>query len=379
VDSLKLLCLTRFAAAGASSRYRMYQYLPRLRACGFGVDVEPLFDDRYIANINTGAGQRPVELLWATVRRVLLLRRVRRYDLVWVEKEILPFVPDVLEQVLRAAGVRMVVDYDDATFHRYDQHASSLVRRALGRKIDRVMASAALVVAGNEYLADRARAAGAPRVELLPTVIDLDRYPRTAPARPDGQLTVGWIGSPTTQRYLLEVGPALATFCRERDARLVAIGARADFTVPGVPLEVVRWSEDGEVAALQQLDIGIMPLTDSPWERGKCGLKLIQYMGCGVPVIASPVGVNREIVVPGETGFLAPTGETWLAALRELGGSAELRARMGGAGRARAEARYSLHVAAPRLVEMLRRAAPSERAGPRLQPQARREGNRNQH
>jgi len=232
----------------------------------------------------------------------------------------------------------------------------------LGRKIDRVMAAATLVIAGNGYLAERARAAGAAAVEILPTVIDLERYPVRRQRSP-GPLIIGWIGSPSTQRYLHEISGPLATFCAESHARVVAIGPRADFSIPGVPLEVVPWSEGGEVRAIQQFDIGLMPLPDSPFERGKCGFKLIQYMGCGLPMIASPVGVNREIVEDGVTGALGLDQDQWLSALRTLGGSDQLRARMGDAGRARVEARYSLQVTAPRLIELLRRVCRREYAG----------------
>ncbi|HSN89753.1 MAG TPA: oligosaccharide flippase family protein, partial [Anaeromyxobacteraceae bacterium] len=184
-----------------------------------------------------------------------------------------------------------------------------------------------------------------------------------APPPEHAGLTIGWIGSPTTQAHLEHVAPALATFCAERGARVHLIGATKGFTLRGVPVEVVPWSSGGEVAELRRLDLGIMPLPDSPWERGKCGFKLIQYMGCSLPVIASPVGVNAEIVVHGETGLLATGEEEWLAALRTLGGSAALRARMGAAGRARLEARYTLQAVAPRLIGLLRGAAAAR--GPR--------------
>jgi glycosyltransferase involved in cell wall biosynthesis len=282
--------------------------------------------------------------------------RAGRYDLVWMEKELLPFTPDWLERILHAIGVPVVVDYDDAIFHRYDQHRSSLVRSTLGRKIDRVMASATLVIAGNAYLAERARAAGAAEVEILPTVIDLEKYPgpRWTERTP---VTVGWIGSPSTQEYLRHIGPALARFCEETGGRVQAIGVEERFQLEGVPLEAVPWSKETELAALQALDVGIMPLADSPWERGKCGFKLIQYMACGLPVVASPVGANREIVIDGETGALAATQDEWVSALKSLAGDAARRRRMGEAGRARVVSGYSLQAVAPRLAALLRRAA----------------------
>ncbi len=321
---MNVLSLTRYDEAGASSRYRVYQYLPHLRAAGLQVDNAPLLDRSYVANLYSGTAKDKLGLVRAAVRRLWLLRRARRYDLVWFDKELLPYVPDLVEQLLRFGGVPFVVDYDDAIFHRYDQSKNPIVRAVLGRKIDRVMAAATLVIAGNPYLAERARRAGAKAVEILPTVVDLDRYPAWRPPehRP---LTLGWIGSPSTQRYLHQIAPALGTYCAEQGARMLAIGVRPGFSIPGVPLERIPWTDEGEVRSLQELDIGLMPLPDEPFERGKCGFKLIQYMGCALPTIGSPVGVNRDIIVDGQTGFLASSQDQWLTALRTMGASAALR------------------------------------------------------
>jgi glycosyltransferase involved in cell wall biosynthesis len=334
----------------------MYQYFAYLRDSGWIIDEAPLFDRRYVANLYAARKRSGGQVCRAMARRLKRLLDAHGYDVLWLEKELFPFLPAVFERALRISGARLLVDYDDAVFHRYDRHSAALVRLVLGRKIDAVMTSAAVVVAGNEYLAERARAAGAPLVEVVPTVVDLDRYSMRDVLQRD-YLTIGWIGSPETQEYLNTIAPALAAFCAESGARVRAIGAEPRFTLPGVPLDVVPWSEAAEVDALKELDVGVMPLPDSPWEQGKCGLKLIQYMGCALPVVASPVGVNREIVSHGETGFLATSRQEWVDALRRLAAFPELRSCMGRAGRKRAEERYSLRVAAPRLARLLRLAA----------------------
>jgi glycosyltransferase involved in cell wall biosynthesis len=280
--------------------------------------------------------------------------RAGQFDLVWVEKEMLPWVPSWFELGLFPASVPLVVDYDDALFHRYDQHSWPLVRRVLGEKIDAVMRRADLVLAGNDYLAGRARRAGARRVELLPTVVDVSRY--AVSERTQGQLlTIGWIGSPSTARYLKLITSVLRDLVASRDVRVVAVGANAD-QLEGLPVEVRPWSEAGEVEEIQQFDIGIMPLPDEPFERGKCGYKLIQYMACGKPVVASPVGVNREIIEQGINGFLANSHEEWLTALVSLLEDAELRKKMGEAGRKHVEERYSTQQMAPRLASLLQSA-----------------------
>ncbi len=359
---MRILALSRYDASGASSRYRVYQYLPYLRSMGLQIDEAPLLGEDYVRSLYGGATKRPLALLWSGLKRLYWLLGSRQYDLLWMEKELFPFLPDFLERPLLRRGTPVVVDYDDAIFHRYDTHRSSVVRGLLGKKIDGVMARATLVVAGNQYIADHATAAGARQVAILPTVINLDRYPTGAPSQRGRPFSVGWIGSPSTQDYLLSLAPVLSHFCQESGGVLSVVGVSGSFRMPGVPLKPVAWSSDTEAASIRSFDVGIMPLPDASWERGKCGFKLIQYMGCSVPVIASPVGVNSSIVLPGQTGLLAEGPEEWLAALTFLARSEEARLAMGAAGRTRAEDHYSLASASPRLLRMLVETARAGRA-----------------
>lgn len=348
---MKVLLLSRYGRMGASSRVRSLQYLPLLESKGWQVDVSPLFSDSYLQAFYSGQPCR-IQVIAGYWRRLKVMIRAGRYDLIWIEKEAFPFMPALAERLLFKVGVPYVVDYDDALFHRYDKHHSWLIRSLLGRKIDAVMRHATLVVAGNEYLAERARATGARRVEIVPTVVDLTRYEVVQSASNDS-LIVGWIGSPATSHYLLAIGSVYESLVREFDVRFVAVGA-SDEEVKGLPIEVWPWSEETEVQSIQAFDIGIMPLVDSPWERGKCGYKLIQYMACGLPVVASPVGVNGRIVEHGANGFLAQDLHEWEEALRRLLYDQNLRRRMGTKGRERVEAWYSLQVQAPRLEELMR-------------------------
>ncbi|MDA3878114.1 MAG: glycosyltransferase family 4 protein [Halothiobacillus sp.] len=317
------------------------------------VSIAPLFGDDYVARLYTGKLSY-TRVLLSYVTRLKNMLRAGQFDLVWVEKEMLPWVPSWFELGLFPASVSLVVDYDDALFHRYDRHRWPLVRRFMGKKIDAVMQRADLVLAGNDYLAQRARSAGARRIELLPTVVDVSRY--TVSERTIGTpLTIGWIGSPSTAPYLMLIKSVLRDLVASRDVRVVAVGANVD-QLEGLPVEVTPWDEAREVKEIQQFDIGIMPLPDEPFERGKCGYKLIQYMACSKPVVASPVGVNREIVEQGVNGFLANSHEEWLTALVRLLDNAELREQMGGAGRKRIEDKYCTQQVAPRLATLLRTA-----------------------
>jgi glycosyltransferase involved in cell wall biosynthesis len=186
-------------------------------------------------------------------------------------------------------------------------------------------------------------------------VVDLDRYPGLPP-EPAEPFTVGWIGSPTASASLQEIVPALRALQGSGSARLRLVGAGA-VALPGVEATVVPWSEAGEAAEIARFHVGVMPLRDDLWSRGKCGYKLIQYMAAARPVVASPVGVNTEIVEDGVNGFLARSPSDWTTALERLRADSKLRVRMGEAGRKRVEDRYNLRVTAPRLANLLREAA----------------------
>lgn len=351
---MRVLMLPRYDALGASSRLRMLQFVPSLRAAGVEVEISSLLDDGYVTDLYEGSVS-----VWkvarAYIKRIRMLMSAGRYDVLWVEKELFPWLPAWMEQLLLPDRPALVADYDDAIFHRYDQHHSRIVRWLLGNKIDAIMRRARLVTAGNDYLAERARAAGAKNVEWLPTVVDLDRYSCSSSKPRTEAVTVGWIGSPATAGYLLSLTTALENVALCHPIRCIAIGARPD-QLRGTIFQAQTWSESGEVDMLKAFDIGIMPLPDEPWERGKCGYKLIQYMACGIPVVASPVGANIDIVQPGESGELAETSDDWTQALIRLASDPHLRQRMGHAGRRRVEKIYSLQSQSGRLIEMLRTA-----------------------
>ena len=353
--ALRILFLTRYGRLGASSRQRCYAYLNSLRAVGIEAHVSPFLGDDYVRRLNSGRTIRLATVFRAYSCRLFSLLRSHRYDLLWIEKEALPWIPAWAElSILRLTARRIIIDYDDAIFHRYDQHPSGIVRRLLGRKIDRVMAAADLVTVGNGYLGLRAKGAGAREIADVPTVVDLRCYPeRRADSVPDvGTFTLGWIGSPLTSAYLEWLRPALGELASRIPFRIILVGA-SPTALAGLPVERAAWSLATEATQLARFDVGLMPLPDLPWERGKCGYKLIQYMASSLPVVASPVGANRDIVVPGETGFLAETRADWVAALTRLAQDPALRRRMGMAGRRRAERHYSSQAMAPEFIDLL--------------------------
>ncbi len=343
---MKLLYLPRYERLGASSRLRFYQYVSYLQNQGLEFSAAPLLSDAYIKKMYAGR-LRWKEIFNGYWRRFCNLLYLKNFDAVWLEKEFLPWIPAWIELSLLPNRTKLIVDYDDAVFHQYDQHRYFIVRWLLGNKIDAVMHRANLVVAGNSYLAERARQAGANWIEILPTVVDTSNY-SVAPKEQNREVTIGWIGSPATAHFLRLIALVLNELAQNKNVRFVAVGANADQLVD-LPVSAEPWTEDREVDLIQQFDIGIMPLPDEPFERGKCGYKLIQSMACGKPVVASPVGANSEIVRDGVNGFLATSQTDWVAALTKLINDPSLRLKMGNAGREQIESQYSLHTAGPRL------------------------------
>ncbi len=260
-----------------------------------------------------------------------------------------------------AAGRPILFDYDDAIFHMYDDNAPPSVRLLLDDKLGALLRRCAGCCCGNDYLAAYARRFCANTI-VLPTVVDTDRY-RPAPRSP-GPLTIGWIGSPSTWGQVRPVLPIIEQLCKDGEVAFRAVGAgKAAEQDRFAGFTSVDWDEVSEVAEIQRMDIGIMPLLDNPFERGKSGYKLVQYMACGLPVVASPVGVNSEIVTD-DCGILADGADQWARALRRLLGDPALRGRLGQAGHERVEALYSLRSQAPRLIGMLRGVAGEQSSSP---------------
>jgi glycosyltransferase involved in cell wall biosynthesis len=355
---LKILILTKYDSMGASSRLRSLQYLPWIVECSLKCTLHAMFNDQQLIGRYQTGRYKVLDVLLAYGARVKALASRKFFDVLWIEKEALQWFPLWLELLL-LRGTPFVLDYDDAVFHNYDKHRSPLVRFFYGSRIDGLMAKAALVIAGNSYLAQRAQQAGARRVEIIPTVIDLNRYPlasRKKASDLDKLRRIVWIGTPATVHYLVLLADALRELSKRKPFVIRVIGG-GQVVMPGVPVEFVKWSESSEVESIASCDVGIMPLKDSLWERGKCGYKLIQYMACSLPVVASPIGVNTEIVQHGVNGYLANTTAEWVDALEALLTDSALCSRMGKAGRQAVEDKYCIQKTGPKMAELLKEAA----------------------
>lgn len=348
---MKVLYLTKYSRNGASSRLRSYQYFPFLEAKGYAVTVRPFFDEDYLVDLYAGKKTDKLKLIRSYLNRFFTLFSVYKYDKLVIEKELFPYFFSWFEKILALLKVNYIVDYDDAIFHNYDLSASKLIRFLLKNKIDNVMKYSGCVLAGNGYLYERAKVAGAKIIIILPTVIDVDAYKVTQKTAAT-KVIIGWIGSPSTFKYVKNYKMVFSEILQNKAVELHIVGATEDIGL-GTNVKYLKWNEESEVDAISKFDIGIMPLENTSWELGKCAYKIIQYMGCGLPVVASAVGMNIEVVDEGVNGFLVQEEEEWLDKLRLLIEDSALRERLGKSGRKKVESQFSLQKSSTIILSVL--------------------------
>ena len=335
-------------------RYRLEQWAPKLREAGVDVTFAA-FENRELNAVlyQPGRWLQKMRLIGnAFVRRGRLMRTLHDYDAVYVFREASLFGPPVFERWIRSAGVRIVFDFDDAVFVPYRSPANGLLSLLkMAGKTREICRLASHVIVGNSYLASYARQSN-PNVTIIPSTIDTAVY--QVEQRPNPEIPViGWTGSYSTLQHLELMAPLLRRLAATENFRLRVIGATS-FQLEGVDVQSVTWRSVSEAEDLRPVSIGVMPLPDNKWTRGKCGMKALQYMGMGIPTVCSPVGVNTEIIMDGENGFLAANDNEWIEKLTLLLRSAPLRDRIGMAGRRTVEERYSAAVQAPRVCEVFR-------------------------
>ena len=359
-----------------STRFRIHQFLPHLAREGIEVRYDVLLDRSRYAALRGPAGaiRRSSWLLRAMEGRRRRLAGGDLGDVVLVLKQLAPLFPGPFLRRLTDTGTPLVYDFDDSVF--LPKVGGSRIVSGLSRPREafrELCRSARVVLPGNEFLADWARgvvgdASPGPRIQILPTVVDTDRFV-PGPLAPPDRPVVGWVGSHSTLPYLMERSQVFRKLARRVSYRLRVVSSAPPPPIPGVDMEFVRWTPEGEVSAFHGLSVGVYPLTDDHWSRGKCGFKAIQYGACGVPVVASPVGVLRDIVIPDETGFWAESDEEWCRSLENLLTHPDDGARMGAQGRALVEDRYSLRSGLPILRDALIAAAGTPPAAPPIAPE----------
>ncbi len=259
-------------------------------------------------------------------------------------------------QLLRRSVRRLLFDFDDAVFLRDSYAAKGLHdRRRLHRFVGMVRCADA-VIAGNTFLAEQAaRWTSARSIQVIPTCVDPQFYRPIEKASSRSGIDLVWVGSASTLRGLQAIAPWLEAVGRDVPGTRLKLVCDRFLTLHDLPIVPVPWMQATESQEIAAADIGISWLPDDAWSRGKCGLKVLQYLAAGLPVVANPVGVQWEMVRHGETGFLAQTPERWIEAIRRLAGDVELRHRMGEAGRQLVQERYSVGAGAAKWVRILDR------------------------
>lgn len=311
-------------------RYRVLQYLPYMRERGVETSVHFF------------------KMAWQD--RLKFYHRLDQYDLLYIHRKL--FSPAEFSYVRRRAR-KIIYDFDDAVMYRSSgsKNPYSLSRRI---KFAYMMKRVDFVVAGNQFLKSEVLPYN-PRVEVIPTSIDSTQYTVKKSFEPSGPLTIGWLGSSSTLKYLTICMRALENLYRKYPG--FQLKMVCDRFLDGVRLPVIKkgWSAEEEEADLKSFDIGVMPLADDPWSKGKCGLKILQYYSVGVPVVCTPVGVNKEIVQDGVNGFWAENEKQWEDRLERLIQNGDLRKEMGLKGRQAVEQGYSVEVSGPRIFEIMKR------------------------
>jgi glycosyltransferase involved in cell wall biosynthesis len=360
---IRVLALSPIPEEGAGCRFRIAQFIPHLASEGIEVTLRSLFDADFFRLVYRPGHYLRKALSFAelSIKRLDSLRDASRFDAIFIYREMFPIGPALVERLLSMRRRPPVIfDFDDAIFLPSVSDANRFISalKAPG-KVATIIRHSDQVIAGNEYLAAYARRFNA-AVTIIPTCVDTTRF---VPL-PDGALSnngsgarepvVGWIGSPTTAPYVRRLSPVLQRVRQRHPFVLRVSGAGESLEVAGITTEQPQWALGDEVRLFNTCDVGVYPLADDEWSRGKCGFKAIEFMACGVPVVAAAVGVNREIVEDGVNGFLASTEDEWVEKLGRLLADPQLRRRFGEAGRRTIEENYSLRVHAPKLAATLR-------------------------
>lgn len=339
-----------------SQRYRFEKFVPYWKSKGFEFTSAWVVDEEDDLHLYSRGALVPKArlLLKSFRRRMHQVQLAKQHDLIFLQRETFMTGGTRYEELLKATGVPLIYDIDDAIWLMNVSEANHYLRWLKEpRKTERILRLADHVVAGNSFLRDHAQKFN-PRVEVIPTVVDTDEYvPLQREHGTSGPLVIGWTGSRTTIPYLERALPALRRLAEKAEVPFV-LGVVSDvpFTTHGIQVEHRPWRSATEVEDLQDMDIGIMPLEENEWSKGKCGFKGLQFMALGKPVVMQNHGANREIIAHGTNGFLASSQEQWIEFLSRLLRDADLRRRMGQAARSTVEERYSVNAWRDRYVDI---------------------------
>lgn len=327
-----------------SQRFRFEQYEDFLKKNGFSVTYAPFLDNQAweIFYKEGKVIRKAIHIFRSFLNRFLLLFQLKKYDYLFIHREITPLGPPIFEFIIRKILRRkFIYDFDDAIWLPNFSHAnSSFEWMKMYKKTNKIMKWATLVSAGNEYLARHASQFNQ-NVQIIPTTIDTENYHNILCDHSKTPIVIGWTGSHSTMRYLDFIVPIL----QRLEKKYTFIFRVISDVRPNLPirsLEFVPWKKATEINDLSCIQIGVMPLTPDQWSEGKCGFKGLQYMALGIVSVMSPVGVNNQIIENGTNGFLADSPEEWFNILSNLLEDTEKRKQIGKSGRQRIETAYSV-------------------------------------
>jgi glycosyltransferase involved in cell wall biosynthesis len=351
---MRVIFLTQTSDLGPSSRYRVYQYLDFLKRESVDFRVSPAISSNHFTRVYST--DRPINKLpyfgLVVFKRLRDLTMTGASDIVFLQKEVLPQAYPLIEEFIKKLNRKLVFDFDDAIFLLPPKRRSFLYNFRYKSSIPRILRMSDYVIAGNEYLKQYALRFNG-NVEVIPTSIDTEIYFVKKKEKKD-KINIGWIGSRSTIFYLDRLRNVFTALAKRYNICLTVIGT-GDYRVDGVETVALPWRREREISDLQCFDIGVAPLVNDDWALGKCGCKVIQYMGVGIPAVASPVGIHGKIINDGVNGFLADSDEEWIERLSQLIENETLRERFGLMGRKTVEEKYSVKVNAPKLLEILQK------------------------
>jgi glycosyltransferase involved in cell wall biosynthesis len=329
-----------------SQRFRIEQWVPLLEQDGIQVDFFPFADEELFRQLHSTGSftSKAIRLSMRFASRIGDIVRSRGYDAVLVHRSLSIAGPALLETILERVGPPVIFDFDDAIFLEHTTDAN----REWGwlkfpRKTETICRLSDHVVVGNSFLGDYARQFNA-KVTIVPTSVDTSRYRvRSESHSRNGHspLVVGWTGSSTSQTYLEWFAPVLRELVSRAGIEFRVHSNRKP-ELSGIPFEWRPWSPESEVEEISQFDVGIMPMPDTDWARGKCAMKALLYMSVGVPAIGSDIGANRDVITNGVNGFLASTKDDWIAQTMMLMSDPSLRDSLAAEGRKTVEKSYSM-------------------------------------
>ncbi|PWL30508.1 MAG: group 1 glycosyl transferase [Fluviicola sp. XM-24bin1] len=353
--SKRILFIAPYPNAQApSQRFRFEQYIPALKEAGFEIEVNPFLSAKDWAPLykEGSFARKGWSMVRSFIRRWGLMTKIRRFDYIFIHREASMIGPPVFEFIIaKVLRKKYIYDFDDAIWlPNYSQSNAKFHRLKAYGKVKKIIRWADSVVVGNSFLAEYASKYN-DNVQIIPTTIDLENVHNLVTKHQEDVIRIGWTGSHTTMEYLPLLVPTLKELEQNHPIKFRVISNHP----PEIELdclEYVKWDKDSEIEDLAAIHIGVMPLKDSIWAKGKCGFKGLQYMSLEIPSVMSAVGVNPEIVENGENGFLIEKEEDWRHVLLQLIQDIELRKKIGKAGHQTVKDRYSVAANTPKYLAL---------------------------